>query len=63
VKKRVSISNHLEALECNTNPPLELIILFKKEFKRTKGTEEKIKAKVEEYTEKDNRLKENYQNK
>jgi len=59
-KKRVSISNHLEALECNTNSPPELVTLLKKEFKRTKETEEKIKAKVEEYIKKDSKLKEDY---
>lgn len=59
-KKRVSISNHLEALEGNTYPPLELVALLKEELKRTKKAEEKIKAEIEEYIKKDSQLKEDY---
>jgi len=59
VKKRVSISNHLEALERNTSS-LELVALLKGELKQTKKTEEKIKAKIEEYIKKDSQLNEDY---
>ena len=61
LKTRISISNHIEALEHN-DAPKELLSTLKQEFKRNKQLEGRLLNKTEKHIEKNKELKENYHN-
>ena len=61
LKTRISISNHIEALEHN-DAPKELLSTLKQEFKRNKQLEGRLLNKTEKHIEKNKELKEDYHN-
>ena len=52
LKIRISISNHIEALEHNVNAPKEVLNTLKQEFKRNKQLEGRLLNKTEKHIEK-----------
>jgi len=61
LKTRISISNHIEALEHN-DAPKKLLSTLKQEFKRNKQLEGRLLNKTEKHIEKNKELKEDYHN-